>query len=77
MDLVMGLPIVQGFNGVCTVINYFTKEIVVFLVSSTIMAVELASEFKNKVWRKHGLPESILSDCSLQFVSLFWQKLLE
>ena len=59
------------------VISHFTKEIIMFLVFSTIIAIELTSEFKDKVWRKHGLSESILSDHGPQFVFLFWQELLE
>ena len=62
VDLVIGLPIVQGFDGVCMVIDHFIKEIIIFSIAFTITTVKLASEFKDKVWRKHGLPESILSD---------------
>ena len=49
VDLIMGLPIIHGFNEVYIVIDHFTKEIIVFSVSSTIIAVELASEFKDKI----------------------------
>jgi len=62
VDLVTGLPMDQGFNSVCIVVDCFSKEISIFPVTSTLTTQELAAEFKKRVWRKHGLPKSILSD---------------
>jgi|SRR5947209_12375595 len=67
----------QGFNSVCTVVDRFSKEVNVFPVTSALTAQELATEFKERVWRKHRLPKSILSDRGPQFISGFWQELLE
>ena len=71
MDLVMGLLKVKGIDGVCTVVDCFTKEIVVFLVSQSIMSEELACEYRDQVWHIHGTSTSILSDQRPQFVSAF------
>lgn len=56
IDLVTGLPVVEGFDGVCTVVDHFSKEVTVFPISSMITVIELASEFKERIWRRHGLP---------------------
>src|SRR5947209_7593783 len=77
IDLVTGLPMDEGFDAVCTVVDRFSKEINIFPVMSTLTAQELAAEFKERIWRRHGLPKSILSDRGPQFISSFWQELLE
>src|SRR5437660_652752 len=77
VDLVTGLPMDEGFDAVCTVVDRFSKEINIFPVTSTLTAQELAVEFKERIWRRHGLPKSILSDRGPQFISSFWQELME
>src|SRR5438309_10177102 len=77
VDLITGLPMDEGFNSVCTVVDQFSKEVNIFPVASTLIAQELATEIKERIWRKHGLPKSILSNCGPQFISSFWQELLE
>src|SRR5438445_11445682 len=66
VNLVTGLPQINSIDGVCTVVDQFMKEIVVFLVSCSISSEELVCEYQNKVWQIHGTPSSILSDCGLQ-----------
>ena len=60
MDLVTGLALVNGFNTVCTVIDRFSKEIMVFPTTNTISAPQLALLFRNHVWCRHGTPVSII-----------------
>src|SRR5947209_18792383 len=72
VDLVTGLPMDEGFDAVCTVVDRFSKEISIFPVTSTLTAQELAAKFKERVWRKHGLLKSILSNHGPQFISSFW-----
>ena len=49
VDLVTGLPMDEGFDSVCTVVDRFSKEINIFPVASTLMAQELAAEFKERI----------------------------
>ena len=49
VDLVTGLPMDEGFNSVCTVVDHFSKEISIFPVTSTLTVQELATEFKERV----------------------------
>src|SRR5437588_3381144 len=51
VDLVTGLPMDEGFDAVCTVVDRFSKEINVFPVTSTLTVQELAAEFKERIWR--------------------------
>src|SRR5947209_20384471 len=69
IDLIIGLLVVQGFDGVCMVVDCFFKEIMVFPVTSKILAGELVAKFRDKIWWKHRLPDSVLSDCEPQFMS--------
>ena len=71
VDLVTGLPQINGINGVCTVVDQFLKEMVVFPIPHNITSKELACEYRDRVWRMHGTPISILSDHGLQFISAF------
>src|SRR5437660_115818 len=77
VDLVTGLPMDKGFDAICTMVDRFSKEVSIFPVTSNLMTQELAAEFKKRIWRKHGLPKSILSDQGPQFISSFWQELLK
>lgn len=75
MDLVMGLPQVGRYDMVCTVVDQFSKEIMVFPTTNSVSAQQLTALFKDHVWNRHGTPHSIISDCSLQFIAQFTREL--
>ena len=50
VDLVTRMPLVKGFNAMCTVVNRLSKEIVVFPISNATSSQELAILFCDKVW---------------------------
>jgi hypothetical protein len=43
--------------------------------SSETPVEDLAKVFAREVWRLHGLPSDIVSDCDTRFTSRFWQEL--
>jgi hypothetical protein len=46
-----------------------------FIATMTLEAEELTDRFVEKVYSLHGLPETIVSDRGMQFVSSFWRAL--
>lgn len=77
VDLITGLPLVEGFNVVYTMVDQFSKEIVVFPTTNSVIAPQLALLFRNHVWCKHGMLASIISDHSPQFIERFMLSLNE
>lgn len=75
VNLVTDLPEDKGYMGVYTVINQFSKEIVLFLVIKSVSTVDLAQGFHVHVWKQHETLQSVLSDCRPQFASSFTQAL--
>src|SRR5438309_9027189 len=75
VDLVTDLPEDKGYTGVYIVVDRFSKEIVLFPVSKSVMAIDLAHGFHDHIWKRHGTSQSVLSDRGPQFVSSFTQAL--
>ncbi|OWY94711.1 polyprotein [Phytophthora megakarya] len=78
MDFVFGLPPDEkGRNGVLVFVDRFSKMVHFVPVSAEITAEESAVHFVDAVFRRHGLPESIISDRDPRFTTAFWSKLFE
>ena len=45
VDLVTDLPENKGYTGICTIVDWFSKEIVLFPVTKNIMVLDLAHSF--------------------------------
>jgi len=75
VDFVTGLPQSKGYDAVCVVVDRLTKQRHLIPCTSTITAVELGTLFCDRVFRYHGLPETIVSDRGPQFASRFWRHL--
>jgi len=76
-DFIIKLPLVQGYNSILVVVDWFTK--MAYFVSTTEKTtVEgLARLFKDNVWWLHGLLENIISDRGPQFVAGLMRELNE
>jgi hypothetical protein len=71
---VVDLPSSNGFMNIIVVVNCLIKmRYMVFI--DLINAVLVAECFIKYVFKLHGLPNLIISDCGNQFVSDFWQAL--
>ena len=78
MDFVTGLPECELQNAIFMVINYLTKEqmyIPCLDKDNGTNAETTTKMLLHNVWRKHGLPTSIVSDWDPQFVSAMWKTL--
>ena len=75
IDLVTGIPEVQGCNAILNVVDRLSKERHYIGTTKELNAEGLADLFLKHVWKHHGLPQSIVSDRGSQFISDFWNLL--
>jgi transposase InsO family protein len=75
VDFVTGLPRSKDFDAICVVVDRLTKQRHLIPCTTTITAEGLADLFCDRVFRYHGLPETIISDRGPQFASRFWNHL--
>jgi len=72
---VVELPESSGHDAVMTVIDVVSKR-VHFIPTHMMVAAEGAARlFLYYVWKLHGLPKCVISDCRPQFVALFTKEL--
>ena len=72
MDFVVGLPESDGFDAIWVVVDRLSKQRHFVPCTSTITAEGLAQLFLDHVFKLHGLPDTVISDCGPQFASHFW-----
>jgi hypothetical protein len=76
MDFVVGLPTSRRKNdSIFMVVDHFSKMAVFAACKTTIDATKVAELFFSEVVRHHGLPNSIVSDRDVKFMSIFWKEL--
>ena len=77
MDLITDMPLSQGFDAILTVVDRFTKMTHFLPCLKSISSQETANIIMREVFRHHGLPEDIISDCGPQFIAHYWRHLCE
>jgi len=65
----MKLPLVQGYDSILVVVDWFTKMAHFVPTTEKTTAEGLARLFRDNVWQLHGLPKSIILDKGLQFAT--------
>ncbi|GAA5888274.1 hypothetical protein JCM16303_007255 [Sporobolomyces ruberrimus] len=79
MDFVVGLPPIpfggKSINSILSVTCYLSKLVILVPLPSTATASEVAKAFVASVFRRFGLPNSIVSDRDPKFTSAFWRSL--
>ncbi|KAE8900547.1 hypothetical protein PF007_g10697 [Phytophthora fragariae] len=73
LDFVFGLPKASAGNtGVVVFVDRLSKTVHLAAVPDTIDAAGTATLYIDRVFRQHGLPESIVSDRDRRFTGKFW-----
>ena len=75
MDFIEKLPPSSGYDTILIIVDQLTKQSIFVLTVDTITAPMLAQLFVLHVFSKHGVPLHVTLDCSLEFVSSFFQML--
>src|SRR5260370_1127634 len=76
MDLITGLPPVQGLNAILTIVDHGCSRSAIFLpCSTTITGVGITQLYLDHVYRWFGLPKKIITDRDPRFTSHFGRAL--
>jgi hypothetical protein len=76
MDFITQLPCTKsGFDAIVIFVDTFSKMVHLIPSQTTATAPETVKIFFDTVFKLHGLPSSIISDCDAKFTSRFWQSL--
>ena len=76
MDFIGGLPKVKGRDTIFVVVDPLTKYSHFMVLSHPYSDNEIAQVFLGNVYKLHGFPSSIISDCDLIFLISFWKEFL-
>jgi len=75
VDFVVELPESSGHDAVMTVVDSVSKRVHFVPTHTTVTAEGAARLFFHHVWKLHGLPKRVASDCRPQFVASFTKEL--
>ena len=75
MDYIVKLPLSHGYDSIWVVCDRLTRAAHFIPCCETMTAPDLAWLFLDRIFRYHGLPESIISDRGSTFISKFWREL--
>jgi hypothetical protein len=75
VDFITSLPEAQGYNAIFVVCNHYSKQVYIIPTTSKTSSLGLTQLYYDHIWRLHGLPNSIISDCGPQFAAAFMKVL--
>ena len=75
MDFITDLPPSNDIDTILTIVDRYTKMAHFFPCVKNISSQETANIIMREVFRHHGLPNGIISDCGPHFISHFWKHL--
>jgi len=75
VDFIVELPLFSGHDAVMTVVDSVSKRAHFILTHTTVTVEGAARLFLHQVWKLHGLPTCVVSDCRPQFVARFTKEL--
>jgi len=67
------LPKSNGMDAIVVIMDRFTKMIRLKATTTNISSEAIARIYRDKIWKIHGVPKTILSNQRLQFASKFME----
>jgi len=77
MDFIVRLPKSEGYTKIWVIVDRFSKMAHFIPLKTEEHIKELALIFVKKIWRLHGLTETIISDRDTRFTSKFGMSLMQ
>jgi hypothetical protein len=77
MDFIVGLPKSCNKSIIMVVVDHLSKYVHLFSLQHPFTTSTLAQIFMDQVFKIHGMPHSIVSDCNPNFTSNLWQELFK
>jgi len=77
VDLITQIPQSQGYDAISLVVDCLSKRIRLAPANGEIMSEVVAQIYQDTVWRDFGLPEVVISNHGIQFVSKFTRDLYQ
>jgi len=62
-------------DAILVIVDHFTKMIRLKVTTTTLSSEGVAKIYRDKIWKVHGIPKTILSDYGPQFASKFMEDL--
>jgi hypothetical protein len=77
MDFIVGLPKLGNKSFIMVVVDRLSKYAHFCALQHPFIASNVAKLFMDRVFKLHGMPHSIVSDCDPTFTNNFWQELFK
>ena len=80
IDMIGPLPRLNGMDAILVIVDRFTKMIRLKATMTNISSEGVTKIYRDEIWKIHGIPKTILSDCGPQFALKFMEdftKILE
>uniref|UniRef100_A0A453QLK2 Integrase catalytic domain-containing protein n=1 Tax=Aegilops tauschii subsp. strangulata TaxID=200361 RepID=A0A453QLK2_AEGTS len=75
LDFVEGLPTSKGFNSILVVVDKLTRYAHFIPLRHPFSSLQVAKAYMDNVFKLHGPPDAMVSDCDRIFTSKIWQEL--
>ncbi|PIL32326.1 hypothetical protein GSI_05572 [Ganoderma sinense ZZ0214-1] len=75
VDLITGLPLVDGFDAIIVYSDHYTKQVHVLPTTTDVDAAGIADIHYREIFRLHGIPTKVVSDRGPQFAARFMHAL--
>ena len=77
VNLIGELPMSQGFNTICIIIDHFSKQIHAIPTNTELVSKGMAKIYQDNVFKLHSIPQKVISDRGPQFESWFMKDLYQ
>jgi len=73
IDMIGPLPRSNEIDAILVIVDRFTKMIRLKATMTNISSEGVAKIYRDEIWKIHGIPKTVLSDCGPQFASIFME----